>query len=211
MTARAANTKAPRDFNRPYRNIVDKHKQWTMEEWPHFVEAFSPYILSLHPKALHGQMLHDGRLREKRPLLREVTLHHCRVTAGNDSTEARAAAHDKLFKYAKLVSQHFGVKACSYNLHLMVCRYGHRPHPHAAATQFGLMDHAASQTGGALSSDSLAGHGGRRPSEDRPATSWNSGWRTWCNLGKARPSSSITPSIPCRAPCHLIQHSWHIH
>ena len=56
-------------------------------------------------------------------LLRGVTLHHCRVTAGSDRAEARAEAHANLFKYAKLVSQHLGVKACSYNLHLMVCRY----------------------------------------------------------------------------------------
>ena len=28
-----------------------------------------------------------------------------------------------LMKYAKLVSQHFGIKACTYNLHLLCCRY----------------------------------------------------------------------------------------
>ena len=122
MTARAKNVMIPRDFNRPYRDIVDKHKQWTMEEWLHFVEAFSPYVLSPHNKAPGGHVLHDARLREMWPLLRDVTLHHCRVTPGSDSAEAREATHTKLFKYAKLVSQPFGVKACSYNLHLMVCR-----------------------------------------------------------------------------------------
>lgn len=122
MTARAKQITATRDFNRPYTDIVDKWKHWTMEEWLCFAEAFSPYVLSPHPKAPGGHVLHDPRLREMWSLLRDVTLHHCRVTAESDSAETRAAVHDTLFQYAKLVSQHLGVKACTYNLHLMVCR-----------------------------------------------------------------------------------------
>ena len=122
MTARAKQITATRDFNRPYNDIVDKWKHWTMEEWLCFAEAFSPYVLSPHPKAPGGHVLHDPRLREMWSLLRDVTLHHCRVTAESDSAETRAAVHDTLFQYAKLVSQHLGVKACTYNLHLMVCR-----------------------------------------------------------------------------------------
>ena len=122
MAARADHIVATRDFNRPYRDIVDKHKQWTMEEWLHFVEAFSPYVLSPHPKAPGGQVLHDARLREMWTLLRDVTIHHCRVKPESDTVRAREAAQAKLFKYARLVSQNFGLKACTYNLHLMVCR-----------------------------------------------------------------------------------------
>ncbi|KAK9918436.1 hypothetical protein WJX75_004081 [Coccomyxa subellipsoidea] len=55
-------------------------------------------------------------------LLREATLHYVCATPGNGTPEEQQAAHQKLQQYAKLVSQHFGIKACTYNLHLLVCR-----------------------------------------------------------------------------------------
>ena len=122
MKDRAAHIKAPRDFNRPYRDIVDRHRQWTMEEWIHFVEAWSPYVLSTHPKLPGGNVLHDERLQEMWGLLRAVTLHYCRATPGNGTPAKQKEAHDMLMRYAKLVSQHFGIKACTYNLHLLCCR-----------------------------------------------------------------------------------------
>ena len=123
MKDRAQHVAATRDFNRPYRDIVDRHRQWTMEEWIHFAEAWSPYILSAHPKIPGGHVLHDPRLREMWGLLRAVTLHYCRATPGSGSPAKQREAHDKLMEYARMVSQHFGIKACTYNLHLLCCRY----------------------------------------------------------------------------------------
>lgn len=121
MTDRASHLSMTRDFNRGYRDIVDKHKQWTMEEWIHFVESWSPYILADHPKC-NGPILPDARVRLMWTLLREATLHYVRATPGSGTPEEQQAAHHKLQEYAKLVSRHFGTKACTYNLHLLVCR-----------------------------------------------------------------------------------------
>ena len=123
MKDRATHVTATRDFNRPYRDIVDKRGPWTMEEWIHWTEAWSPYILADHACAQTGRILHDPRLRQMWSLLREATLHYVRATPGNGIPEQQQAAHEKLQQYAKLVSQHFGIKACTYNLHLLVCRY----------------------------------------------------------------------------------------
>ncbi|BDA51631.1 hypothetical protein COCOBI_19-1870 [Coccomyxa sp. Obi] len=121
MADRASHLTMTRDFGRSYRDIVDKHKQWTMEEWIHFVESWSPYILADLPKC-GGPILPDPRLRQMWTLLREATLHYVSATPGNGTLEEQQAAHDKLQQYAKLVEQHFGIRTCTYNLHLLVCR-----------------------------------------------------------------------------------------
>lgn len=96
MTDRASHFKMTRDFNRSYRDIVDKHKQWTMEEWIHFVEAWSPYTLADHPKC--GHIPPDARVRQMWTLLREAMLHYVRATPGNGTLEEQQpeAAHLKL-------------------------------------------------------------------------------------------------------------------
>lgn len=45
MADRASHFSITRDFNRSYLDSVDKHKQWMMEEWIRFVEAWSPTSL----------------------------------------------------------------------------------------------------------------------------------------------------------------------
>lgn len=111
MKDRAAHVTPTRDFNRPYRDIVDKRGPWTMEEWIHWTEAWSPYILADHQCAQTGRILHDPRLRQMWSLLHQATLHHVRAVPGNGTPEQQQAAHENLRQYAKLVSQHFGIKA----------------------------------------------------------------------------------------------------
>ena len=49
MKERAAHITCTNDFNRPYRCIVLHRGNWTMEEYLHFTETFSPYILMSDP------------------------------------------------------------------------------------------------------------------------------------------------------------------
>lgn len=49
MKERAAHITCTNDFNRPYRCIVLHRGNWTMEEYLHFTETFSPYILMPDP------------------------------------------------------------------------------------------------------------------------------------------------------------------
>lgn len=125
LTGRARHIIATRDFNRPYRDIVERYKQWTMEEWLHFTECWAPYLLSNYtaPDIPGGHMLHDARLREMWAVLRDIVLHYCRVTPDNGTPAAQLEAHRKLLEYAALVREHLGLKACTYNLHLLCCRY----------------------------------------------------------------------------------------
>ena len=44
MTARAAHMRATSDCNRPYRDIVDKRGNWTMEDYLHWTESNCTYI-----------------------------------------------------------------------------------------------------------------------------------------------------------------------
>lgn len=44
MTSRATQITTTNDFGRPYRDVVLQRGNWTMEDYLHFTETFSPFI-----------------------------------------------------------------------------------------------------------------------------------------------------------------------
>lgn len=127
MTKRAADIMVTNDFNRPYRDIVTKRGLWTMEDYLHFTETFSLYILQ--PGDDGGHMIPHEGLREMWELLRKWVLHHLRSPAPNLSSagiaRARREAKDSLMQFSKLAESLFQptYPLCTYNLHLMNCRF----------------------------------------------------------------------------------------
>lgn len=140
MRKRASKVVMTVDFNRPYRDIVDRRGNWVMEDWAHFAETFSVYILKPHSSL--GDILHDARLRSMWAHLRPVVVHCMRgpdqehlqaLAEGNEDCNSREvalrASHvacDHLLRYAKLVEAHFPSAACTYNLHVLACRLKHQ-------------------------------------------------------------------------------------
>lgn len=118
MRAREKECVATLDFGRSYSDIVSKKGNWTMEDWLHWTEAWSVVVLRPH----EGQPLLPALLVEMWSNLRKGLLYFCRSnpTAGVPTTAEDAMVCLK--RYAVLVEQHFGLKMCKFNLHLLVCR-----------------------------------------------------------------------------------------
>lgn len=118
MRGRAAECVATLDFGRGYTDIISKKGNYTMEDWLHWTEAWSVVVLRPH----NGQQLLPDDLVEMWSNLRQGLLYFCRSnpTPGVPTTPEGAVACLK--HYAELVEQHFGVKMCKFNLHLLVCR-----------------------------------------------------------------------------------------
>ena len=124
MAKRAGMIHATLDFNRPYRDIIHQRGWWVMEEWLHFVETWGNVILQPY-KDTKGKMveiLHDGDVRIAWKALRCVVAHFMRADAANDDMEACNAAAEAIAAYSKHVQTVFGLRACTYNLHMIVCR-----------------------------------------------------------------------------------------
>jgi hypothetical protein len=103
----------PSDFGRKYKSILRYQGSYTMEDWLHFVEAFSPYLFSpgTLPPVLQDMWDH----------LVTAILHY--FHAGDSYTDAASRkAASSLLAFAKLVEQHFPKKYCTFNLHMAVCR-----------------------------------------------------------------------------------------
>ena len=135
MARRADMLHATVDFNRPYRDIVNKRGWWVMEEWLHFTETWSNVILQPYKdskgKTVH--ILHDDELRAAWKALRHVVSHLMRADDEHVSAQACTAVAEALATYSKHVESVFGLRACTYNLHMIVCRYAmlckhHKPY-----------------------------------------------------------------------------------
>lgn len=103
----------PSDFGRKYKSIIQYRGSYTMEDWLHFVEAFSPYLFSpgTLPPLLQTMWNH----------LVKAILHyfHAGTTYTDDASREAAAS---MLEFAKLVETHFPRKYCTFNLHMAVCR-----------------------------------------------------------------------------------------
>lgn len=124
LSQRATEIHVTNDFNRPYRDIVSKRGLWTMEDYLHFAETFSTYLL--RPEGT-SHVLHDARLRQMWLDLQTFVRHHFRSlpqTLDNEEVgQARNAASEALLRYSCAAQEHFeGTPLCTYNLHVLNCR-----------------------------------------------------------------------------------------
>ena len=106
------------DFGRKYSDIISKKGNWTMEDWFHWTETWSVYVLM----SAAGESVLPQMVREMWALLRSGLLYFCRVHPAVDVAQDRDAAVAALKAYAVLVEQEFGVRMCKFNLHLLLCR-----------------------------------------------------------------------------------------
>jgi hypothetical protein len=112
ISPRAAHVRVPHEVGRPYKDVVHHWKSYTMEDWLHFVETYSVFVLRdiLHPE-----------LAEAWEHLRAAVLHYMRLDDDTLRPEKREAARDHLRAYAVAVETYLPVYMCKFNLHLIVC------------------------------------------------------------------------------------------
>jgi hypothetical protein len=118
IAQRASHMIATCDFGRTYTDILKKRGQWTMEDWLHFTETWSVYLLMPH----EGRPLLHPTVEQMWGHLRSGLLYFCRVDPLPDCAQTAAAAQTELKAYARLVEVHFGPSMCKFNLHLLICR-----------------------------------------------------------------------------------------
>lgn len=106
------------DFQRAYSDIVDKRGYWVMEDWLHWTETWSVYVLMPH----NGTPVLPEPAMSMWKHLRAGLLYFCRVHPLPDVAQSAEDACAELLEYAKLVEQHFGPKMCKFNLHVIICR-----------------------------------------------------------------------------------------
>lgn len=105
----------PSEFGRKYKSVLQYRGSYTMEDWLHFVLAFSPYLF--------GPGVLSPLLEKMWGHLVKAVEHYFHAVAGSTYTDAGSQeAADALLSYAKLVEQHFGWNMCTFNLHIAVCR-----------------------------------------------------------------------------------------
>jgi hypothetical protein len=122
MASREAGPVSTCDFGRSYTDITTKKGNWVMEDWLHWAEVWSVFVL--RPYIVDGvekTILHPDAA-EMWQHLRQGLLYFCRSypIEGVAQTVDEAAA--ELREYAVLVEDRFGPRMCKYNLHLLVCR-----------------------------------------------------------------------------------------
>ena len=114
------------DFGRPYRDVISKHGYYAIEDLLDFSETwsvvlFQPFKATSRSQLVH--ILHDPDIREMWISLRYVITHFMRADKAHASNEACTAVAAHVEKYSRLVKALFGRTACTYNLHMIVCRY----------------------------------------------------------------------------------------
>jgi len=108
---------AASDFGRKYKDVIKYHNSFTMEDWLHFVLAYSHFVFM-------GEVLpHDLKLMWE--LLQTAVEHYCHGVSFSD--QGAIAAAEALRQYAvmvekKVVEKKFPDSMCTYNLHIAVCR-----------------------------------------------------------------------------------------
>jgi hypothetical protein len=110
---RASDMREPSDVGRRYKCILSKLGNYTMEDIINFVEFGCVHIL-------HG-VLDDGLAAIWNSFRKGILyfLRERRVTGVVDNAED---AHASLFHFGELLFRRYGVTACRYNLHIMLCR-----------------------------------------------------------------------------------------
>lgn len=110
------------DFGRRYTDIVAKKGNWVMEDWLHWAECWSVFVL--RPYKVDGvekSVLHPTAAAMWQHL-RSGLLYFCRSTRIAGVAQRVEDAARELKDYAELVQRHFGAHMCKFNLHLLVCR-----------------------------------------------------------------------------------------
>ena len=122
MASREAALIATCDFGRKYTDIIAKKGNWVMEDWLHWAECWSVFVL--RPCTVDGverHVLHPTAAAMWQHL-RAGLLYFCRSNPINGVAQDADEAVAELKRYAELVQQRFGVHMCKFNLHLLVCR-----------------------------------------------------------------------------------------
>ena len=112
------------EFSRPYRDIVDTMRQWTMEEWLHFTTVFSDFIFMPHETT--GTVILEGDNAVAWCCLQEACRHYlawdpCQLSSVEEWRRSNQSAHKALIEYAQLAEQRFP-SLCKFNLHMVICR-----------------------------------------------------------------------------------------
>ena len=124
MTSHAGLLHATMDFSCPYQDIVRSRGWWVMEEWLHWVETWSLVILQPYKtdKGAVVETVHDEDVRMAWKALKHMIMHFMRADPAHATQEACATVADAVTLYSKHVKAVFGLRACTYNLHMIVCR-----------------------------------------------------------------------------------------
>lgn len=123
MKARSECVVATCDFGRSYTDIISKKGNWVMEDWLHWAECWSVFVLRPYVDS-QGQeqpILHPDAA-EMWQHLRAGLLYFCRTDPVEGVAQNVDSAQAELQKYAALVEQRLGLRMCKFNLHLIVCR-----------------------------------------------------------------------------------------
>jgi hypothetical protein len=110
------------DFGRQYTDIVSKKGNWVMEDWLHWAECWSVFMLGPYVVDGISKPVLNPMVSEMWGHLRAGLLYFCRSHPVEGVAQDADAASGRLRQYAVLVEQRFGLKMCKFNLHLVVCR-----------------------------------------------------------------------------------------
>jgi hypothetical protein len=110
------------DFGRRYTDIISKKGNWVMEDWLHWAECWSVFMLQPYVADGVTKQILDPRADEMWQHLRAGLLYFCRSYPVEGVAQSVNVAAEDLLEYAVLVERHFGLQMCKYNLHLLVCR-----------------------------------------------------------------------------------------
>ena len=90
------------------RCIVTSRADWQMDEWLHFLETFSLYVIQNDCLPAASQRMWT--------LLRSSLLHYIRSVASTSTAEARRTAAAQLMSYAKLAEKVRSINVDTVNL-----------------------------------------------------------------------------------------------
>jgi hypothetical protein len=119
MSARAAEIHATSDFNRPYSDIVAYGGIWTMEDYLHWTETWSTYILK--DIAVNEPVLKPV-VATMWKLLRNAMLYFTRHDPLPGVPDNLAEAQGMMWEYSRLVEEHCHPQMCTFLLHIMNCQ-----------------------------------------------------------------------------------------
>ena len=126
MMGRGAHMVMTNDLNRPYRDIVQKRGNWTMEDWMRWTECYSVYVLHKHDGVdVMPKVTKDGQIYDLGAMwgsLRTSLLHYMHYDPEDFSDEACDKAIRGLRAFARDAEAVFGHCMCTYNLHVLCCR-----------------------------------------------------------------------------------------
>jgi hypothetical protein len=117
---RAADIINTLNFGRQYTCIRNKRGSWVMENWLHWLETWSVYIL----RPQNGRPLLAPEVATMWDCLRRGLLYYLRGCLHADQDDIPSSCEEAsalLNEGARLAEIHLG-RLCTYNLHLLICR-----------------------------------------------------------------------------------------